>query len=689
MVGFYPLRTVTTEKRYAPAFFQRGKKVLTPVHAYGYCDNTTKPYAQMLKELWFPHLDAQQMFKVGQRVGVVVSEIAVAEGEDANYWSDGTIEIVNPYGQVQVRLDKPIGIAYDGDAEIRFLDDQQVDVSNVHLWNTSDKSSYVTAVDDDITDSVTAAVYNPATVVDNRIMLACSLDISIPGYDKQTTKYFILKTGAYTPTTGSYTQDVAEEFVTYSVTHGQETYPPGMYYDAASPIFWDLLGHTDGSIINIQEAAENTWFKDRAFLFRIRGELMPAEEQAPAYYKAGTVVYLCNPFNVDNTQAPTAHKFVIAVPGTVQMTTNPIQLPVDTNLWADGWINGDDGFLCDFRCAVDSEGMPYVENIGNDANCEPGVHTSGNEIYCVYRTADMIQEKFKNCTFDVFLRGKMTENDLMIGGQISNDRFACDIYRTGNTLEEIFMYAGIDGATGKIEKATYPVLLSKINIVAAPAPDSNTRSVGSWEDAEYFNGKFWFASGTMLKPANELLEFDPIDTVPVPAAIVGLKALANMLFIMTTSGIYTINLKEELEMLSTVVPRMWAAVGESLYVVDENGQIHNTEFTPVPVRDQRKNTENPYMVLAQNTKMISDISDQWTVFDIANGHGMLWVASDDGLWTMNHETKAWFKVCNDVFTKLITIGDEVYGIIGTITAESERNGIDLKPIQDLDKGPMS
>jgi len=413
MVGFYANRTITTEKRYVPAFFQRGKKVLTPVHGYGYCTTGSKDYAETTKIIYMPYLNVSDMFKVGQRVGVVVNNINPQGAELANHWSDGTITVVNPYGEIRVLLDNPIDIAYSGETEISFLDDQEVDVSHAHLWQTADGYSYITAYDENITHPTSAVVYNPATVLNQSLLLACTLDRYLFGTGGESDKWFVIGTDTQQDLTGDYSQVVAEEFVTYTAAQGKDS----KYADAVAPFFWDRIAPCDGSIIKIASQAKKTWFKDRSFLFRIRGEAVTVE-QVTSYHPA-SVVYVCNPFNITNNHATlSASPFVVAVPGTVQMNTaNPIQLPVDTNLWGDGRINGGAVMFNDFRCAIADDGMPYIENIGNDANCEPGVDTSGDEIYCVYKTTDMVQEKFKNCTFDVFLKTPTSDNDMYIGGQ--------------------------------------------------------------------------------------------------------------------------------------------------------------------------------------------------------------------------------------------------------------------------------
>jgi hypothetical protein len=133
---------------------------------------------------------------------------------------------------------------------------------------------------------------------------------------------------------------------------------------------------------------------------------------------------------------------------------------------------------------------------------------------------------------------------------------------------------------------------------------------------------------------------------------------------------------------------MWSAVGESLYIVDATGKIFNTEFTPIPVKDQRRNTDNPYMVLAVNTAMIQDTCDQWVVFDIKSAHDMLWVASNMGLWALESNTKAWFKVSNDVFLHLINVGNEIYGITGNTSVTKELQSIDLYPIMFSERIPL-
>lgn len=670
-----PQRITATEQRYVPAFFQHGTKVLTPVHGYGYCSDSKKDYIQNDKEIHLPHLKVDDMFQVGQRVGVCVNHCTwdPAHGQVENYWSDGTILLVDKTSSmIRVRIDTPIGISYGGDSEIDFIDyiEGEAITSYAHLWQTVDGKSYVTANDLDIARSTT--IYNPATILNGEnIVLASSLDRYILSEPLCTTKYFPLKIfDETTVANAAYYQPIGEEWVTYEASQSIDL----NVSDAYAPMFWDRLGHTDGSIIKkINADNKKTWFKDRPFLFRIRGEAIPGDEQLQTdpTFQPATIVYISNPFNVDHTA--NSKRFCLSVPS----TSNDIPLPVDSNFWCTGMIDADEtAFVCEFRPDVDENGMPFITNIGNNTI----IDTSGDETICVYAASDVVDEKFLGCCFDVFRSVPENENDTYIGGQTTTDLFLCDIGTTPSTLEDIFKYGTRDTLSVNMRLATYPVMLSKVNMVESTAPNYYTRSVGSWDDVEYFNGKLWFVSGNVLKPTNALLEFDPVDTIEIPSSIVGVKALANQLFIMATDGIWTVNLKNELEFLSSIRANRWASVGESLYIVDERGQIFNTEFTPIPASDQRRITENPYMVLSLNTAMIQDVADQWNIFDIASACDMLWVASNVGLWAMESSTKAWFKVSNDVFVQLVNCDNEIFGVNGQMPVDKEQAGSDMFPL---------
>lgn len=683
-----PQRVTTNEYRYVPAFFQHGSKVLTPVHGTGYCSAGTdgvtgfkyKSLASMTKRIYLPSQSIDDSYVVGQKVGVCVDKIA-ADG--THYWSDGTVTAISATdGYIDVLIDTAISIPYGGDITIDFTAHAQapaLEVIHAHLWQTVDSKSYITAkFSATITDDA-GHVYTPASMFGDKLVFATALDKYVPTISGTTKRYFVIDTATAAALVGSYAQTIgvgsAHERVIYDSTQGVT----GKYFNAVAPMFWDRLGHADGTTMRIGIAGKYTWFKDRPFCFRIAGESIPAAGQDPKTCMPATVVYVCNPFNVSHTAG--SHRFVLAVPG----DSNDIKLPVDSNFWAHGEINEDQtAFVCDFRPAIDAEGMPYVKNVGNDAIKD----TSNNETVCVYDVADVVYEQFKNCTFDVFRSTPENENETFVGGQTSNDKFLVDIGIPPASLEEVFKYATLDGAASLIEKATYPVMLSKINVIDAVAPNKFTQSVGSWQDAEYFNGKIWYVSGNILKPANALLEFDPVDTIEIPSAVIGVKALANQLFVMAADGVWTVNLKNEVEFLSSIRAKMWSAVGESLYIVDERGQIFNTEFTPIPASDQRRITENPYMVLSLNTAMIQDVADQWNIFDIASAYDMLWVASNMGLWAMESATKAWFKVSNDVFLQLVSFGNDVYGVTGNMTSDGEMQAIDTFTLMNADKGTI-
>lgn len=629
----------------------------------------------------------------------------MSNGEDAgepNHWSDGTIESISEDEKyIEVALDNPIGIARSGESVIDFIaettvgEDKQY-FSCAHLWQTADAKSYVTALDIDILDK-TSHLYTPSNQVMSRIFLACYLDKYLPkdSISLCSERYFLVETNGGVPVwpfvtfLGKYFQycgtpiPFGASYEKPSLNYHEGEYTA--YQDAVAPAFWDRHGHADGTTIMIydeQEVAKETWYKDRSFLFGIRGE----ETAAPIdgmykSYNPASVVYVSNPFNVENdlfASPANPHRFVIAAPSKV----DEVPLPIDTNFWCHGQIDGDpNAFICDFRPAIDDQGMPYIKNVGNTGL----INTTGDETICVYDNADMISDRFTNNTYDVFVSGKTSNIDMYVGGQTSIDKFTLDIGIAPDHLDEIFNYAVDDGVGEKIERATYPVMLSKMNVVSSAAPSSFTRSVGSWDDVEYFNGQIWFASSNVLKPTNAVLEFDPVNSLETPSAIIGLKALANQLFVMTETGIYTVNTKNELEFLSSIVAKMWSAVGESLYLVDEKGSVYNTEFTPIPVQDKRRSTDNPYMVLAVNTLMIQDVAEQWTVFDIKSCHDMLWVASNMGLWAIESSTKAWFKVSNDVFLHLVNAGNEIFGITGRKTVSGEMESIDLYPLVTSEK----
>lgn len=679
------IRTSTNESRYVPAFFQHGTKVLAPVHAYGYCSAATKAAATMTKRIYLPHMNISDCFKEGQKVGVAVSELTAPA---TNYWSDGTVGAIaeaNITGHyIDVAIDTAIDIAWGGESEISLIADTIVEAVHEYfsaalLWNTVDSKKYITAVNGNIYNVGRTVLYNPATLLSNKMVLASAVDKYLPQTDAFTTsastKYFVLDSATGSAFNGKYYQycgaTIPVGYTTDYPNYGTQVQGEvSKVMNTKSPMFWDRLGHMDGTVLHVYNEGD-TWFKDRSFVFRIRGEAVTIDQVLT--YMQGTVVYITAPFNVSHNAD--AHQFCLSVPSTVGVSA--VKMPIDTNYWTHGQINGEPlDFLCDFRPAIDDEGMPYIKNVGNDAQ----IATSGDETICVFETLDVLPEKFLGCTFDVFASSPENENDLFVGGQTSIDKFLLDIGNDAGhtTLESLFEYASTDADF--IERATYPVMLSKMNMISATAPNKFTRSVGSWEDCEYFNGKLWFVAGNVLKPTNTLLEFDPVDTVEIPSAILGIKALANQLFIMAADGVWTINLKNEVEYLSSIIGSMWASVAESLYIVDTRGRIYNTEFTPIPASDQRKVTENPYMVLALNTSMIQDIADQWEVFDIASAFDMLWVASNHGLWAMESSTKAWFKVSNDVFLRLIVAGGEVYGMTGNMRTANEMTGIDLKKL---------
>lgn len=672
-----PIRT-TTERRYNPAFFQHGRKVLTPVHGYGYCSKETKGDAFMTKRIYMPHLNISDCFSLDQRVGVCVDQIA----SGTEYWSDGVITAISDTDHyIEVLIDDPIDIPWGGDCTIDFIN-AIIPIANAHLWQTVDGKSYVTSIKSDITDSA-SQIYAPSDFfISSKLFFVTSVDKYVPITTTRTKRYFILQAGgSYSDFDGSYRQKVSvadptNEYVVYSAAEDSR------FCDAIAPMLWDRLGHMDGTILGIddEEDVRLTWFKDRPTLFTVEGESIPAVVEPPSEKTVypSTVVYVCNPFNVSHDSA--LHRFVLSVPS----YTNDIQMPVDSNYWATGTIDNDTTeFECDFRPAVDEDGTPYVKNFGNSADLD----CTEDYTLCVYDVTDMVYEKFTGSTFDVFINTPESEADLFVGGQNTQDEFICDIGTNPTSLESAIWYASTD--TDYINKATYPVMLSKMTEISAAAPNRYTRSVGSWDDAEYFNGMMWFACNNVLKPSNALLEFDPANTIEIPSAVLGLKALANQLFVFAADGIWTVNLNNEVEFLSSIQAKAWATVAESMYIVDHTGKIYNTEFTPIPARDQRKITENPYLVMTVNTAMIKDIADQWEVFDIASCYDMLWVASNHGLWAMESSTKAWFKVCNDVFLRLVVVGNELFGMTGDMDTENEMNAIDLIPLLNVDKGVVS
>ena len=113
----------------------------------------------------------------------------------------------------------------------------------------------------------------------------------------------------------------------------------------------------------------------------------------------------------------------------------------------------------------------------------------------------------------------------------------------------------------------------------------------------------------------------------------------------------------------------------------EDGRIYHTEFAPVPAAQQWQLTENPYIIKEDDSEIIRNISETWTVYDLAALDDSVFVATNKGVWLYHGPTKSWWeqRYAYDVL-RLVRWTDKIIAVGGTYPDELL---IDVSKFKDI------
>lgn len=392
-----------------------------------------------------------------------------------------------------------------------------------------------------------------------------------------------------------------------------------------------------------------TWFKDRAYSPTI--PIIAYEEDQKDYYFLSPLIVISEPHNVTRgAESYTNLNTYITAPS----EKCGCKFPVATNLWYQPKYHDDGKASVAYNpfCLTNESGEPILQNVSPsrddfDATHYHDIHDS---LILCYDSAAITTEDgesvFKNGYYEIYRQSSFGDNTpIKIGEELNLINLTIDFTHGG----EFRIFTGNPDYVDAKELSTYyyqihhPIYLTNVRSIAAATTGGFVRSVGDFRSAAHFNGKMYFASNNVVKETNEYLEWDPVNTYEVGGIIKQLVSLNNMLFIFTDDGIYTMNSEKKIEKFSSVKAYMGAVSGEKLMIVGENGKIYHTEFAPVPISSQWQLTQNPYIIVEDDSEIIKNLSETWTVYDVASTDDRFFVASNKGVWVYHGATKSWWE----------------------------------------------
>lgn len=423
-------------------------------------------------------------------------------------------------------------------------------------------------------------------------------------------------------------------------------------------------GNLDGSVVTCSwtygeqpvEHVSTTWFKDRWYFCEypvIKYVETEGQESVDKYFFAPLIV-ISEPHGCNKkTDLPYAE---LSTYITAPSEKCGRRFPVNVNLWYEPKYlstNADYDNTAKMRynpySIVDERGNPIIQT-ESPSYAKYYEHVVDNALVLCYAIADVTsgdgESTYRHGYYEIYRESVLGDSvPMKIGEEMNLLKLDINLLDY-NELRIDRPDATTDATTGS--NFTYylmhsPIYLSNVEMMATPTASTNTRSVGDFNSCAYFNGKMYFSSQNTLKGANEYLEWDEINTYQVGGNIRQLIALNSMLFMFTDDGIYTMNSKGEISKFSSIKAVYGATFGERLLFAAEDGRLYHTEFSPIPVGESWRQTNDPYLIKVDDTEIIQNMCETWTIYDMAALDDRVYVATSKGVWVYHAVTKSWWQ----------------------------------------------
>lgn len=631
--------------------------------------------------------------KVGTKVGLTLPRNHYDAGNNTT-WIDATI-VANPgtipdkfndYMCLTFEYDIPIGgdlaygpyglfdpETYDADSDLTIHDFsgtlimwQTVDMkkySTAYIWTptgeggNADKNFYgidqiynseypVTTMYCNINNDV---VYQPVTFFPSS---------EVRGNASSGTFNGIYSTNYYSVSQSEY--NITEPGVQYARKVGEADKENYIFTENTKSLF-NSNGNLDGSVIKTKwtyleeqqyvDHITDTWFKDRWYYITapiikyVEGEGEGAEDK---FFFAPLIV-VSEPHNCTSSIATTGGR-PLATYITAPSEKIGKRFPVNMNLWYQpkfhydtdpASLEGTNQIEYNPYAIIDEKGDPIIQTrVPSYANGKSDYELD-NSLIMAYWSTDCTSEDgesiYKHGYYEIY------KDD--IPGQSYPTKIAEDLnllnLQIDLSVQRINKFNPAD--TSSYYLLHQPIYISNMQNVSSVSSNSNTRSVGEFTASAYFNGNMYFASGNTIKSTNEFLEWDSVNTFTVGGIVNQLVSLNNMLFILTDEGIYSYSTEGKIEKFSSIKASMGSVSGEKMMIVGMDGKIYHTEFSPVPISSQWQLTNNPYVIAVDDTEVIKNLQETWTVYDIASLDDKFYVATNKGVWVYHGSTKSWWE----------------------------------------------
>ena len=184
-----------------------------------------------------------------------------------------------------------------------------------------------------------------------------------------------------------------------------------------------------------------------------------------------------------------------------------------------------------------------------------------------------------------------------------------------------------------------PLLICHYDIFAFPFPKIETSNVGSWTDAVFYEGKFFFAENSRLKITDMQLQWKETNVLELNGKINFMLANSYSLFVFTEKGIYYLDRDFKVKPLSTMIALSAVVYGKNVIFVNNDGSVWKIDVVPF----MEKSASETYKVVPEGGGILKNITDQWTVYSMAVIEDKMYMSTSHGIFYYNLSTKAWFK----------------------------------------------
>jgi hypothetical protein len=212
--------------------------------------------------------------------------------------------------------------------------------------------------------------------------------------------------------------------------------------------------------------------------------------------------------------------------------------------------------------------------------------------------------------------------DLLVARQDTNKAILSDVNISTNIYTNTFgLYTGQTAPN-------MPLAMTKKHVWASAQPKDYNRALGDFIKAVVFDGFICAYESNVIKFINDKLEWEVERTLEIPAAINNIESLGNSLYVFTNQGVYVILPDMSVDYLTSLVIEKACVANSQLVMVDSNGDLYKTEFTPMPVAQYNRQTKNPYIITKITSDLIHNITEGWQVKDLQYMNGLVYIITE-------------------------------------------------------------